>query len=219
MKIRIILATFTALLLAACGGSRDETGAAGIPSGTYAIDPSHSYVTFSYLHQGLSFPLLRATSAAGELEFDADNIQNSSVNVAIAADSIRSNIDYFDEELASRKFFNADKYPHITFRSDSYEPVGDSDGVLRGQVTIRGVTRPIELGVTLNDAIIHPMLEIPVVGFSATGSLNRSEFGLARGVPVVSDTVRFQIEIEFLQGSNEASQAAVQAVALSTAGT
>ena len=218
MKHIIILAVFAVVMTASCSNGDPATGDAGIPSGTYAIDPSHTSITFYYLHQGLSYPLLRATSAAGELEYDAEKIENSSVNVAIATDSIRSNIDYFDEELASRKFFNADKFPYITFRSDSYEVVSENGGIVHGQVTIRGISKALELGVKMNGAMIHPIAKIPVLGFSATGSLSRSDFGLDRGVPVVSDAVEFRIEIEFLWGSNENSQAAVHAVAQSIGG-
>lgn len=219
MNYKSTVAVIALFALTSCSDNAAVDTTGDIPSGTYAVDPSHAYVTFYYLHQGLSFPLLRATAVAGELQYDANNIENSSVQVAIATDSIRTNIDHFDDELASRKFFNADRYPHITFRSDSYEAVDEKVGVARGQATIRGITQPLELGVTLNNALIHPMLDKPVVGFSATGSLNRSDFGLDRFIPDVSDMVEFRIEIEFLHGSNEESQAGVQAANLATAGT
>ena len=228
MTKRTILAVVAATWLAGCGDSTPvdslpaESAAAdsgnGVPSGTYAVDPSHAYVTFYYLHQDLSFPLLRATAINGELEYDAANIENSKVQIAIRTDSIRSNVDYFDDELASRKFFNAERFPYITFESNSYEVLTGNDGLVRGEVTIRGVTQPLELGVTLNNAIIHPMRDIPVIGFSATGELNRSAFGMDRFIQNVSDTVEFRIEIEFLQGSNESSRAAVEQVSPSAAG-
>ena len=219
MTKTIRLAALFAIGLSGCGDSTPIDSGNRVPSGTYAVDPSHAYVTFSYLHPDLSFPLLRATTIDGELEYDAENIENSSVQIAIETNSIRSNVDYFDEELASRKFFNADRYPYITFDSSSYEALTDKTGILRGEVTIRGVTQPLELGVTLNNAMVHPMLDIPVIGFSATGELNRSDFGLDRFIQNVSDTVAFQIEIEFLEGSNESSRAAVQQVSPLTAGT
>ncbi|MDP6993550.1 MAG: YceI family protein [Woeseiaceae bacterium] len=218
MYLKPIIAIVAVLALSACSSDTAVDSGGDIPSGIYAVDSSHASITFYYLHQGLSFPLLRATAVAGELQYDANDIENSSVRIAIATDSIRSNIDYFDDELASRKFFNAERYPHITFRSDAYEAIDEKTGVARGQATIRGVTQPLEFGVTMNGALIHPMLEMPVIGFSATGSLNRSDFGLDRFIPDVSDTVEFRIEIEFLHGSNEASQAAVAAVSQAMAG-
>jgi len=216
MNIRNSLTLLAALVLvAACGQGEpvDDGGVLGIPSGTYAVDRSHTYVSFSYFHQGLSYPLLRATGVDGELELDNTELGNSTVSIAVDVDSIRTNLDYFDQELASRKFFHAEKYPHITFATHSYIPRNESSGELSGFITIRGITRPIVLSVSINGAMQHPMLKMPVIGFSATGSLRRSDFGLDRFVPMVADQVDISIEAEFLQGSNEGSAAAAQTAA------
>jgi polyisoprenoid-binding protein YceI len=185
----------------------------GVPSGTYAVDKSHTYVTFSYFHQGLSYPLLRITGIDGELELDNSALENSTVSIAVDVDSIRTNLDYFDKELVSRKFFHADKYPHITLSTHSYTPLNESVGELIGFVTIRDITKPIALSVVINGAMDHPMLNKPVIGFSASGSLKRSDFGLDRFVPMVADQVAINIEAEFLQGSNDASVAATKLAA------
>jgi len=210
----IVAATF---LLASCGQSEQPQapveGGLGIPSGTYAVDKSHTYVVFSYLHQNLSYPLLRMTDIDGELELDSGAMENSKASIAIAVNSIRTNLDYFDDELASRKFFHADKFPHITFSTHSYQPLNDSLGKLTGYVTIRDVTKPITLTVTINGAMEHPMMNKPVIGFSATGSLSRSDFDLDRFVPMVADEVNIRIEAEFLHGSNAESAAAAQLAA------
>ncbi len=205
------------LLLTACGqGDQPKVQldeGLPVPSGTYAVDKSHTYVVFSYLHQELSYPLLRVTDIDGELELDSASMENSKVNIAIAVDSIRTNLEYFDNELASRKFFHAEKYSHITFATHSYKPLNESLGELTGFVTIRGITKPIVLSVTINGAMDHPMLNKPVIGFSATGSLNRSDFELDRFIPAVADKVEVRIEAEFLHGSNTGSSAAVQLTA------
>ncbi len=213
MNLRNSLNTLAIVtLLAACGQGEpvDDVGVLGIPSGTYAIDKSHTYVTFSYFHQGLSYPLLRATGINGELELDNTEIENSTVSIAVNVDSIRTNLDYFDKELASRKFFHAEKYSHITFATHSYRPLNESSGELTGFVTIRDITRPIVLSVTINGAMDHPMLNTPVIGFSASGSLRRSDFDLDRFIPMVADQVNISIEAEFLHGSNESSAAAAR---------
>ena len=206
-----------ASLLVGCGQSEQPQtpveGGLGIPSGTYAVDKSHTYIVFSYLHQNLSYPLLRMTDIDGELDLDSVAMENSKASIAIAVNSIRTNLDYFDDELASRKFFHADKYPHITFSTHSYRTLNDSLGELTGYVTIRNVTKPITLTVTINGALEHPMMNKPVIGFSATGSLNRSDFDLDRFVPMVADKVEIRIESEFLQGSNAESAAAAQLAA------
>jgi polyisoprenoid-binding protein YceI len=205
------------LVLAGCSQDaaveNDDGGVLGIPSGVYAIDQSHTYVTFSYFHQGLSYPLLRATGIDGELVLDNTELAHSTVNVAVEVASIRTNLDYFDKELASRKFFHADKYPHISFATHSYRPVDDSSGEMTGFITIRDVTRPIVLSVVINGAMEHPMMKTPVIGISATGSLMRSDFGLDRFVPMVGNQVNINIEAEFLLGSSETSAAAAKVAA------
>lgn len=209
----IILAA--ALFVAACGQSSTPQSAEtedglSIPSGVYAVDKTHTFVAFSYFHQGLSYPLIRAIGVDGELDLDAQNIENSTVSVAVDIESIRTNLDFFDRELASRKFFHADKYPYATLTTNRYISLDKSIGKLEGQLTIRDVTRPVELDVTLNGAMEHPMLEKPVVGFSATGSFLRSEFGLDRFVPAVGDEITIEVEAEFLLGSNEGSASAAR---------
>ncbi len=216
-SMKLTLPGIFAFLFVACGQSEQPQepvdGGLGIPSGTYAVDKSHSFVIFSYLHQDLSYPLLRMTDINGELELDNDSIENSKVNIAIAVDSIRTNLDYFNDELASRKFFHAEKYPYITFSTHSYKQLSGSLGELTGFVTIRNVTKPIVLAVTINGAMEHPMMNKPVIGFSATGSLNRSDFDLDRFIPFVADRVDIRIESEFLHGSNAESAAAAQLAA------
>ncbi len=205
-------------ILAGCGQSEPPPAADGsVPSGTYAIDKNHTYITFSYMHQGLSYPLLRATGVDGELEFDADNMADNSVSVAVEVGSIRTNMDYFDKELASRKFFHADKYPYITFTTHSYEPTSDTDGKLTGFVTIRDVTKPLVLAVRLNGTAVIPYNNKPAVGFSASGTLKRADFDLDRFVPMVGNEVTVKIEAEFWQGSNEGSAAAARLAQEATA--
>lgn len=212
-----------AFLLAACGQSQDSreqpVGKLGIPSGTYAVDKSHTYIVFSYLHQGLSYPLLRMTDIDGQLELDSTSMENSTASIAVAVESIRTNLDFFDQELASRKFFHAGKFPYVTFATHSYKPLSDSLGELTGYITIRDVTRPLVLAVTLNGAMDHPALKKPVIGFSASGSLMRSDFDLDRFIPMVADQINIRIEAEFLMGSNPGSAAAAQLAADAVANT
>lgn len=179
-----------------------------LASGVYANDPGHSYVTFSYGHQGLSYPRLRAVDVSAELALDADDLEASSVAAVVAADSIRSNVDFFDDELASAKFFNVGRYPDIAFVSERIEMTGEDEGLLHGQVSIRQTTRPLTLAFKINGARDHPFTGTPVLGFSASGELRRSEFGLDRFIPAVTDRVTLAIEMEFALGATDASRAA-----------
>lgn len=196
-----------------CGKQDASTGTPseglGIPSGTYAVDKTHAYLTFSYLHQGLSYPLIRATALDGELVLDASDLSNSRTAIAVEVESIRSNTDYFDKELASAKFFNAAKFPHITFVSERYDATSETEGQLHGLVTVRGITQPLLLNVRINGAMENPITNKPVIGFSASGRLKRSDFELDRFIPAVADQVDIAIEVEFAQGSSDTSAAAV----------
>lgn len=199
----------TAMLLLSAGTPAwSQSESLNVPSGTYALDQTHTYITFSYLHQALSRPLLRAVGVDGEIILDADDLTNSRVAISIETDSIRSNVDYFDQELASPKFFNAGRYPYITYVADEFIPTDAGTGTLNGEVTIRGISKPLALEVTINGAMNHPMSGTPVIGLSARGELNRSDFELDRFIPAVSDRVTLAIEAEFAQGSTESSAAA-----------
>jgi polyisoprenoid-binding protein YceI len=222
--IRTLLAVLTVSIFAACsGGDAPEgppvsEGGLGIPAGTYAVDKSHTYVTFSYLHQGLSFPLLRIGGIDGELQLDPGALEKTRVSIVAAAASISTNTPFFDQELASPKFFNAAKYPHIAFAADSYEAINDSEGALSGQITIRGITQPIILTVKINGAMVNPITSKPAIGLSASGHVQRSDFGLDRFIPAVADRVDLKIEVEFQQGSSDESMAAANLARAITAG-
>jgi len=210
-KSRLLLVTIVLLFFTACSSDdtpqneNDNSGALGIPAGTYSVDKSHAYLTFSYLHQGLSYPLLRAREIDGEMELHTGALEKTRVSIAVAANSIRTNIPYFDQELASPKFFNAEKFPHIVFVADRYEAISDTEGALSGKVTIRGITKPLILTGRINGAMVNPISSKPAIGVSASGYLQRSEFGLDRFIPAVADRVELKIEVEFEQGSNDES--------------
>lgn len=211
---RVYLACIVLSVFAGCSNddsaenSAASDGGLGIPSGTYSVDKTHAYLTFSYLHQGLSYPLLRARGIDGELMLDPDALETTRVNIIVDPASIRSNTDYFDKELASPKFFNVEKYPQIVFTADGYEAISDTEGAMAGQVTIRGITKPLVLTVRINGAMINPITSRPVIGISATGFLHRSDFGMDRFIPAVADRIDLQMEVEFELVKNEENVAA-----------
>ncbi len=199
----------------AAGPATQAVDPANIPAGVYSVDRNHTYVTFSYLHLGYTYPQLRFTSIDGELNLNGSSMADSAVAIAIDTDSLDTKLPRFDTELKSLQYFNARDFPKITFTSESYEPTGASTGTLSGYLTIKGRTRPASLDVTINNAIQHPMLDVPAIGFSATGTVLRSDWGLSRNIPFVADEVNIRIEIEFLAGSNETSSEAAR-IALET---
>jgi len=169
----------------------------GVPSGVYENDPAHTYVAFSYTHMGFSHPILRFNTIGATLNFNADHPDQSKLDVKIDAKSIDGGTPTFDEHLNSDRFFDTSKFPDIMFKTTSIKTTGAMTGTVTGDLTIKGVTKPVTLNVTLNKAGPNPMSKAPSMGFSATGTLKRSEWGLGAYVPNVSDDVHLTIEAEF----------------------
>ncbi|MEM6414492.1 MAG: YceI family protein [Pseudomonadota bacterium] len=168
-------------------------------SGTYASDPGHAYITFSYLHQGYSKPFLRWRKWDATLDWDADDPSKSTVSVEIDASSIDSGVDKFDAHLRSADFFEVDKYPKITFVSTSLEKTGNATGVMTGDLIVKGKTTPVTLDVTLNKAADDAFAKGHKLGFSARGKVKRSDLGVGKYAPAVGDDVDLVIEVEFVK--------------------
>lgn len=169
-----------------------------VPSGKYALDSSHGYITFTYSHLGFSNPRVGFNSFDAVLDLDTGNPENSTVEVTIDATSIDSRVAEFNEHLNGADFFNTAEYPTITFKSTKVEATGDNTFDVTGDLTILGTTKPVTLATTINKADNHPLRNVPTVGVSASTKLMRSEWGLGAYVPAVSDEVELSIEVELL---------------------
>ncbi|WP_411833921.1 YceI family protein [Pseudoxanthomonas mexicana] len=163
---------------------------------TYKLDPTHTDVIATWDHFGFSRPSAHFGKADGKLVYDAANVAASSVQVTLPLSGLNSFTDKFDEHLRSADFFEADKFPAATFKSTRVEAAGEGKLKVTGDLTIKDVTRPVVLDVTLNKAAEHPMKKVPAIGFDATATLKRSDFGLGRFAPMVSDEVALRITTE-----------------------
>src|SRR5690606_15131983 len=110
--------------------------------------------------------------------------------------SIATGIKQFDDHLKSADFFDVKKFPEARFVSTKVEKTGEKTGKVTGDLTLNGVTKPVTLDVTFNNKGPHPMNQKPTVGFSATGTVKRSDFGIKYALPAVTDEVQLQIEAE-----------------------
>ena len=169
-----------------------------VPSGKYALDNSHGYITFTYNHLGFSNPRVGFNRFDTMLDLDADNPENSKVKVSIDATSIDSRVAEFNEHLNGADFFNTAEFPTITFESTKVKATGDGTFDVTGDLTILGKTKPVTLATTINKAGNHPLQNVPTVGVSASTRLMRSDWGLDAYVPAVSDEVELSIEVELL---------------------
>lgn len=169
-----------------------------VPSGKYALDSTHGYITFTYSHLGFSNPRVGFNSFDTVLDLDTGSPENSTVEVTIDAASIDSRVAEFNEHLNGADFFNTAEYPTITFKSTRVTATGDNTFDVTGDLTILGTTKPVTLATTINKAGNHPLRNVPTVGVSASTKLLRSEWGLGAYVPAVSDEVELSIEVELL---------------------
>jgi polyisoprenoid-binding protein YceI len=167
-----------------------------VPSGNYQVDPTHAYVNFQYNHLGLSNPTLSFDDFAIDLNLDNADPSKSTVSVSIAADSIVTGSDIFKQHINSDGWLDTGGFPTISFESTSMEAAGDDMYKVMGNVTVKGVTKPLTLDVKINAAMNHPMSGKPVIGLDATGNLLRSDFGLGKFAPNISDEIALNISVE-----------------------
>ncbi|MFN3959992.1 MAG: YceI family protein [Parvularculaceae bacterium] len=166
--------------------------------GVYKSDTSHAYITFSYDHQGYSRPWLRWRSWAGELNWNPSDPGKSSISVVIDAASIDSGVDKFDEYLKSADFFDVANHPRITFNSSGVTVDGPASARIAGDLTIKGVTKPVTLDVRINRAADDDFAKGYKLGFSGKTLVKRSDFGVDKYVPFVGDDVEIVVEAEFV---------------------
>jgi polyisoprenoid-binding protein YceI len=171
-------------------------GIAAATPAAYRIDPNHTHVDFSWSHFGFSHPVGRFDSIQGDFKFDPADPTKSSVTVTIAIDSIDTGVKALDDDLKSPAFFDAATYPTAVFKSTQVQRAGEHALKVTGDLTLHGVTRPVVLDVTVNKVGTHPMRGTPAAGFDATTTIRRSDFGIAKYVPNVSDEIAISISTE-----------------------
>lgn len=177
---------------------------------TYKLDPNHTLVLATWSHFGFSNPVANFGQVDGTIVYDADNVGASSVQVTLPLAGLTSFVPKFDEHLRSADFFDAAKYPNVTFKSTKVEAAGDGKLKVTGDLTIKDQTRPVVLDVSLNKAAEHPMSKQATIGFDATTTLKRSEFGVDKYAPNVSDDVTLRITTEAMVAKAEAKDEAKQ---------
>ena len=162
----------------------------------YKIDPTHTATVFSWNHFGFSTPSANFSDIQGVINVDNAKPANSSVNVTIPVSSVNTNVPALDKEFQEDGWFNAAKYPNITFVSTKVETKDKKHFKITGNLTVKGITKPIVLKAVLNKQGVHPMTKAEAVGFNATTSFKRSDFGIANYVPNVGDTITVNITTE-----------------------
>ena len=185
--------------LAAAVSPKAKTERAALRTGTYALDNLHTAVTFKIGHLGFSNYVGRFELAQASLDFDAENPAAAQLEAIIEIASLDVANDEFAETLTGSSWFDAEAHPQAIFRSTGITITGDTTGTVTGDFTLKGTTKPVTLDVIFNGGDNDSLRGGYAIGFSATGSINRSEFGLTRFVGPISDEVVIDIEAEFLR--------------------
>jgi polyisoprenoid-binding protein YceI len=171
--------------------------------GDWQLDPYHTQVEFAAKHLGMMTVRGHFAEVSSVAEIDPDHLEASSVEVTIQAASIRTHNEIRDNDLRSSNFLEADKFPTITFKSTSVVPAGTDLYTLTGDLTIKGTTHPVALQVLRYGEFNDPTMGHRIA-YSASGQINRKEFGLSFNVMldgrfVVSDEIQIMIEGELVE--------------------
>ncbi len=171
----------------------------------WEFDKQNSSIRFTWDHLGLSRQSGQFLDFDGRLQFSPTDPEGGGVDVVIKTASLWTGVKEFDDNLKSESFFNADRFPLITFRSTWVRRTGEKTGELDGELTIMGISKPVTLKVIWNFTGEHPFAPVNptykgkwVSGFTASAKVKRSDWGLTRALPLVSDDIWITIEAEFL---------------------
>ncbi|MFC5741332.1 YceI family protein [Dyella tabacisoli] len=160
---------------------------------TYQLDPTHTFVVLSRRNYGFSNPIVVAVIDKGTLIFDDKDPSKSSVQVTLPIAKLDTFVPQLNIEFQSAMFFDAGKFPTAVYKSKRVRSLGGGKYTIIGDLTAHGVTRPVVLQATLNKAGYNPVSRAQAIGFDATATLKRSDFGMNFNVPDVSDEITLKI--------------------------
>jgi polyisoprenoid-binding protein YceI len=180
---------------------------ASAQASNFQFDTVHTQVFFSASHLGISNPVGRMRVKSGFIQFDSGDWSKAKVDALVDTASLDMGDEAWNRKLRSGEFLNTDKFPTAHFVSDRVEKTGENTGVAHGKLTLLGVTRPVDLKVTYNRAIVDPYTFRYTAGFSAEAKFKRTFFGMTKYEREIGDEVTVRIEAEGLRGGDAKGQA------------
>ena len=163
---------------------------------SYALDSSHTSITWSVSHFGFSHPDGKFSQVEGALELDEQHPEKSSLKVTVYPGTVITGVSKLDAVLQSKEWFDVEKYRTAVFESDKVTRIGKDAARVHGNLTLHGVTRPLSLNVKLNKLGLNPITRKKTAGFTASTVIKRSDFGMTAFIPNVGDDVTVAIESE-----------------------
>ena len=187
----------TRLTLAAAAFATLSSVATAAPE-TFVIDGSHTFPRFSYSHFGLSTQLSLFNKTTGKIVLDKE-AKTGSVDVVIDTQSVDTGFDIFNGHIQGEDFLDTAKYPTATFKSTKVRFEGDKPVAVDGELTIKGVTKPVTLTITSFINQPHPMMKKDAIGANATTKISRTEFNAGKYAPNVGDEVTIDLAVEAIK--------------------
>jgi polyisoprenoid-binding protein YceI len=177
----------------------------------YDLDQHHTHLGFTAKHLAVSVVRGRFNKFEGHFESPDDDYTKARGEVRVEVASLESRSDQRDTHLRSADFFDAEKYPYITFKLTGIEPVDDENFRVKGELTVKEITKPITLDATVEGRMPDPFGARERVGISARGQLNRMDFGLnwdglAGAVPFASHTIKLEVDAEIVVKAEELAE-------------
>ena len=166
---------------------------------TYAIDGTHTFPNFSYNHFGLTTQISKFEKTTGTVTLDKA-AKTGAVDITIDMTSVNTGYATFNEHIQGEDFLDTAKYPTATFKSTKVVFKGDKPVSITGDLTLKGVTKPVTLKVNHYTTMAHPMLKKDAIGANASTVVKRSEFNAGKYAPHVGDDVTISIAIEAIKG-------------------
>lgn len=185
------------LLLAASIAAALSTQAFAAPE-TFVIDNNHTFPSFSYSHFGYTIQTSRFNKTSGKIVLDKA-AKTGSVDVVIDTLSVDTGSPQFNEHIQEPDFLDTARYPTATFKSTKVTFDGDKPAAIDGNLTLKGITRPVTLKVTGYQFMPHPMVKKDAIGANATTSVKRTDFNAGKYAPYVGDDVTITIAIEAIK--------------------
>ena len=167
-----------------------------VKSNKYQTEPNHTSVSWSANHFGFSNVSGKFTDISGIVIFDEKKPEKSSVEVTIKTVALETGLPKLNTHLKSADFLNVEKFATATFVSKKVTLAGKNKARIEGDLTLLGITKSVVLNAKFNKSGVSPVNQKPTIGFSATASINRSDFGIKYALPGVADKVDLTIELE-----------------------
>lgn len=191
---------FFGLLLGGCSTlvTPDKTAQiSALKPGAYQIDPQHSTLLFKIEHLGLSTYVGRFNDFSASLEFDPANLEATRLDARVDTTSVDVDDSIVEGTLQNSDWFHSEQFPQAAFTSTAIEPLGDNRFIFSGNLTLRGVTKRVSFQGRFNGGATNLLTRRYTLGFTASGTINRTDFGIDRYTALVGEEVELEFYAEF----------------------